>query len=416
MRTRFEVVVCEGAGSAAEINLLAHDLVNLGLARRAGIPAVVVGDIERGGVFAHLFGTVAILPGELSSLVRGFVVNRFRGDRALLGGATAELEDRCGVPTLGVLPHMGDLALDAEDSLALGRPSGAPPPATAGLDVAAIRLPRLSNFTDLDALAAEPGVRVRWVDRVGALGDPDLVVVGGTRATVADLRWLRDSGLAGALETLRAAAASPVILGICGGFQMMGEVLEDPAGVESTEPASDGLGWLPVRTVYGAEKITRLTRCHTPDGTPVRGYEIRRGRIDPRPGCVPWLTAGTAAGGLGARDADGAVLGTTLHGLFEEDAFRSWFLGYVAAHRGPRGGRPGCPTPRHENARSTASPMPARSTSTPNGSGGSWRKGRSTLQFGAHERHRCVLHGTRLVLDEALDHRAGPEDLDPGLE
>ena len=217
-------------------------------------------------------------------------------------------------------------------------PSGDSPgrhrPGQTGLDVAAIRLPRLSNFTDLDALAAEPGVRVRWVDRVGALGDPDLVVVGGTRATVADLRWLRDSGLAGALEALRAAAAPPVIIGICGGFQMMGEVLDDPAGVESTEPASDGLGWLPVRTGFEAEKITRLTRGHAPDGHTVRGYEIRRGRINPRPGCLPWLTGESAADGLGARDAAGAVLGTTLHGLFEDDAFRSWFLGYVAARRG----------------------------------------------------------------------------------
>ena len=204
LRARFDVVVCEGAGSPAEINLLRDDIVNLGLARRAGIPAVLVGDIERGGVFAHLLGTVAILPDELSSLIGGFVINRFRGDPALLGGAAAELEDRCGIATLGVLPHLGDLGLDAEDSLALAQPSGLPAAAcAAGLDVAAIRLPRLSNFTDLDPLAAEPGVHVRWVAGPGALGDPDLVVIGGTRATVADLHWLRGSGLAGALDALR---------------------------------------------------------------------------------------------------------------------------------------------------------------------------------------------------------------------
>ncbi len=179
LRARFDVVVCEGAGSPAEINLLRHDIVNLGLARRAGIPAVLVGDIERGGVFAHLYGTVAILPDELASLIRGFVINRFRGDRALLGGAGAELEDRCGVPTLGVLPHLGRLDLDAEDSLALQHGSGVPPHGAAGLDVAAIRLPRLSNFTDIDPLVAEPGVGVRWVEHPGALGDPDLVVLGG---------------------------------------------------------------------------------------------------------------------------------------------------------------------------------------------------------------------------------------------
>ncbi len=334
LRSRFDVVVCEGAGSPAEINLLRDDIVNLGLARRAGMPAVVVGDIERGGVFAHLFGTVAILPDELSSLVVGFVVNRFRGDRALLGDATAELEARCGVPTLGVLPHLGAMELDAEDSLALARPSGPPPPRSAGLDVAAIRLPRLSNFTDFDPLAAEPGVRVRWVDHAGALGDPDLVVLGGTRATVADLRWLRASGLARALEALRTAPAPPVILGVCGGFQMMGQLLADPAGVESPDPASAGLGWLPVRTRYEADKVVRLAVGHAPDGTGVRGYEIRHGRMEPGPGLLPWLTGANDGDTLGARDADGGVLGTTLHGLFEEDGFRSSFLGHVAARRG----------------------------------------------------------------------------------
>ena len=334
LRTRFDVVVCEGAGSPAEINLLRHDLVNLGLAQRAGIPALLVGDIERGGVFAHLFGTVGLLPDELSSLVRGFVINRFRGDRALVGGAMTELEERCGVPTLGVLPHLGALEFDAEDSLALSRPSGPPPPRPAGLDVAAIRLPRLSNFTDLDPLVAEPDVHVRWVGHTGALGEPDLVVVGGTRATVDDLRWLRDSGLAGALGNLRSAPAPPVIVGLCGGFQMMGEVLHDPAGVESSEPASAGLGWLPVRTAFEADKIVRLTVGQAHDGTPVRGYEIRHGRIEPRPGCLPWLTGANASDLLGVRDAVGGVLGTTLHGLFEEDAFRSSFLDFVAARRG----------------------------------------------------------------------------------
>ena len=335
LRTRFDVVVCEGAGSPAEINLLRDDIVNLGLARRAGIPAVLVGDIERGGVFAHLLGTVAILPDELSSLIGGFVINRFRGDPALLGGAAAELEDRCGIPVRGVLPHLGDLGLDAEDSLALAQPSGLPAaPSAAGLDVAAIRLPRLSNFTDLDPLAAEPGVRVRWVGQPGALGDPDLVVVGGTRATVADLRWLRESGLAGALDALRRGVSPPVILGICGGFQMMGERIDDPAGVEATEPACAGLGWLPVATVFEEEKLTRLTGAAGPGGERVRGYEIRHGRLSPEPGFLPWLTPETTDGEVGASDAAGQVLGTTLHGLFEEDAFRAWFLGYVATRRG----------------------------------------------------------------------------------
>jgi adenosylcobyric acid synthase len=332
LRARFDVVVCEGAGSPAEINLLHDDIVNLGLARRAGIPCVVVGDIERGGVFAHFLGTVAILPDDLSSLVKGFVINRFRGDPPILGGAAEELERRCGIPTLGVLPHLGNLGLDAEDSLALSHPAAVPD--GEHIDVAVIRLPRLANFTDLDPLAAEPGVRVRWVGHPGALGDPDLIVLGGTRETMGDLRWLRDSGLADALAARRASAVPPVILGICGGFQMMGERIDDPAGVESTPPRCAGLGWLPVRTEFVAEKVTRLSAAVGPGGDVVRGYEIRHGRITPGPEWRPWLGGDAGDGAPGARDAPGAVLGTTLHGLFEEDGFRTWFLGMVAARRG----------------------------------------------------------------------------------
>lgn len=335
LRTRYDVVVCEGAGSPAEINLLDHDLVNLGLARRAGIPAILVGDIERGGVFAHLYGTVAILPADVAAVVRGFVINRFRGERSLLGGATIELEDRCGVPTFGVLPHLGDLSLDAEDSLALPRPSG-PPQARGGLDVAVIRLPRLANFTDLDPLAVEPGVQVRWVARPDELGDPDLVVIPGTRATVDDLRWLRHSGIADAIAGRRASASRPpVVLGICGGFQMMGERIDDPDAVESSEPEVSGLGWLPVRTVFEASKLTRLVSATTadPESLTVAGYEIRHGRVHPAaPSFSPWFD-GQHDDTVSARDESGLVLGTTLHGLFESDAFRSSFLATVAACR-----------------------------------------------------------------------------------
>ena len=334
LRTRYDVVVCEGAGSPAEINLLEHDLVNLGLARRAGIPAILVGDIERGGVFAHLYGTVALLPADLAAVVRGFVINRFRGERSLLGGATAELEDRCGVPTFGVLPHLGDLAVDAEDSLALSRPSG-PPQARGGLDAAVVRLPRLANFTDLDPLVVEPGVQVRWVARPDELGDPDLVVIPGTRATVDDLRWLRSSGIADAIAARFASPSRPpVVLGICGGFQMMGERIDDPDGVESSEPEVSGLGWLPVHTVFEASKLTRLATVTTadPESFTVAGYEIRHGRLHPAPSFSAWFDD-QHDDTVSARDESGLVLGTTLHGLFESDAFRSSFLASVAARR-----------------------------------------------------------------------------------
>ncbi len=346
LRTRYDVVICEGAGSPAEINLLDHDLVNLGLARRAGIPAILVGDIERGGVFAHLYGTVALLPDELAAAIRGFVINRFRGDRSLLGGATAELEDRCGVPTFGVLPHLGHLPLDAEDSLVLDRsglPSGRRPPATAGLDVAVIRLPRLANFTDLDPLTAEPGVHVRWVAHRDGLGDPDLVVIPGTRATVDDLGWLRATGLAAAIEALRTSSTPPVVLGICGGYQMMGERIDDPHAVESAAAESSGLGWLPVRTVFEVDKLTCLSTATatatatagTPEALLLRGYEIRHGRMHPGASWASWFdTTDTDTTDVVSASADSAaILGTTLHGLFENDAFRSWFLAAVARRR-----------------------------------------------------------------------------------
>ncbi len=347
LRARFDVVICEGAGSPAEINLLDHDIVNLGLARRAGIPAVVVGDIHRGGVFAHFYGTVAILPDELRSGVRGFIINMFRGDPALLGDAAEQLEARCGVPTLGVLPHLPGLVLDAEDSLhrlleelTVGpAPTGAPQ-----LDVAVLRLPHLSNFTDFDPLLVEAGVQVRFVERASVLGDPDLVVLPGTKSTVADLEWLRTGGMLGALEERRCGPSPPVVLGICGGFQMLGRRIEDPGAVESAVTAVTGLGWLPLVTRFEARKTTRLRTGTGPTGAEVRGYEIRHGRTVPDPGWEPWLsverpgvTDGTERAHDGIEsgcDRSGRLFGTTLHGLFEEDEFRGTFLGHVAAVRG----------------------------------------------------------------------------------
>src|SRR5687767_12289922 len=239
LRSRFDVVLLEGAGGAAEINLFERDLVNLPLARRVGAPAIVVGDIDRGGVFASLFGTVALLPDELRRCVGGFVVNKFRGDPALLGDATDELERRCGVPTLGVVPYLPDVAIDAEDSLALERPPPERPDAV--VDVAVVRLPHISNFTDLDPLLNEPSVRVRYVTEPSHLGRPDLVVLPGTKATVKDLIWLRARGLDHAIS-----ASGARVLGICGGYQMLGTTIVDD--VESRRGTVEGLGWLDVQT------------------------------------------------------------------------------------------------------------------------------------------------------------------------
>ena len=334
LRSRFDVVVLEGAGSAAEINLLDHDLVNLRLAESAGVPAVVVGDIDRGGVFASLYGTVALLPEDLRSVVRGFVVNKFRGDPALLGDATGELERRCGVPTLGVVPWLADVALDAEDSLALaGRPPRPAGPsdgeAADTLDIAVVRLPRIANFTDFDALALEPAVGVRYVASAAALGRPDLVVIPGTKATVADLSWIREQGLDRAI-----GGCGADVLGICGGYQMMGGTIRDE--VESGIGVVPGMGWLDVDTTFRPRKLTRR-RAGTAFGAHrLEGYEIRHGRVTA--GSRPWirLADGYGTGHEGARSADGRVWGTSLHGLFESDGVRHAFLGEIAARRNKR--------------------------------------------------------------------------------
>ena len=328
LRSRYDVVICEGAGSAAEINLLDHDLVNLRLAAAAGIPAILVGDIDRGGVFAALYGTVALLPDDLRPLIRGFVINKFRGDPDLLAPGLADLERRCRVPALGVLPWLHDVALDAEDSLALDgrRPRPAGPPIEATLDVAAVRFPRLSNFTDLDAIAVEPGVGVRLVTDPAAMGDPDLVVLPGTKATVADLDWLRGTALDRAISL--AAERGSLVLGICGGYQMMGTAITDD--VESGRGAVEGLGWLDADTVFEPTKVTRQRRGRAL-GRRVTGYQIHHGRTTGRG--PAWIELDDAYGAGPEGCADGPWWGTSLHGLLEADGVRAAFLELVACRR-----------------------------------------------------------------------------------
>jgi adenosylcobyric acid synthase len=342
LRERFSVVVCEGAGSPAEINLRDRDLTNMWLARQAGLPTLVVGDIDRGGVFASLFGTVALLPDDLRSCVKAFVINKFRGDRALLEPGLRDLQARTGVPTIGVLPWVDGLHLDAEDSLALREPRGsavtptppqkAAPEVTAGdtVDVAVVRFPRISNFTDVDALALEPGVAVRYVTHPAGLGTPDLVILPGTKATVADLAWLRARGLDAALAGL---APSTTVLGICGGYQMLGRSIDD--AIESGAGSVAGLGRLPAVTRFEATKVTRPRRGAAL-GQAVTGYQIHHGRTVSE---TPWvfLDDGWGRQPEGAANQSGAaVYGTSLHGLFESDRFRTAFLAAAAARRGKR--------------------------------------------------------------------------------
>jgi adenosylcobyric acid synthase len=333
LRAEFDVVICEGAGSPAEINLRDTDVANMGLARAAGLPVIVVGDIDRGGVFAALYGTLALMPPADQELVSGFVINKFRGAPELLDSGITMLGRLTGRPLLGVLPWAENLWLDAEDSLALSRPAGSGGPVgsdgTAGpavrpfgndvLRISVVRLPRISNFTDIDALAAEPGVLIRLVREPAELADADLVVLPGSRATVADLAWLRERGLAAVIAE-RARAARPV-LGICGGYQMLAEQIEDR--VESGAGEVAGLGLLPARVEFGAGK--RLGRpVGQALGATVAGYEIHHGVVRVTgAGSEPFLDG--CRGGPG-----GAVWGTSWHGTMENDQFRRAFLAEVA--------------------------------------------------------------------------------------
>ncbi len=321
LRARFDVVIVEGAGSAAEINLLAGDIVNLRLAAAAGIAAVVVGDIDRGGVFASLYGTVALLPADLRATVRGFVINKLRGDPTLLGDGPAELERRCGVPTLGVVPWVHGLDVDAEDSLGLAAGLGPASADPATMNIAVIRFPRLSNFTDADALAIEPQVEVRFVDCVADLGRPDLVILPGSKATVDDLEWLKGCGLARAIRSSQAA-----VLGICAGYQMMGRTITDT--VESGRGYVEGLGWLEVETRFEATKLTRQRRGRAL-GQRVCGYQIHHGRVRAAPllsDDEAWIHLDDTFGDTTEGAHSERLWGTTLHGLFEEDGFRTAFL------------------------------------------------------------------------------------------
>jgi adenosylcobyric acid synthase len=327
LRARFDVVVCEGAGSPAEINLRATDIANMGLAQAADLPVVVVGDIDRGGVLAHLFGTVAVLSPADQARVAGFVVNKFRGDERLLAPGLAQLHALTGRPTFGVVPFAEGLWLDAEDSLSavgdgvLGRP--APPHGAQWLRVAVVRLPRISNATDAEALACEPGVAVRYATEPSRLEGADLVVLPGTRATVSDLAWLRRTGLADAVVA-HAAAGRPV-LGICGGYQMLGRRIDDPDGVEGG--SADGLGLLDLDVAFAAEKVL-ANPASTAWGHPVRGYEIHHGRV---------VRSGDPAL-VGDEGSDaGTVLGTHWHGLLENDGFRRALLARVAEQAGRTG-------------------------------------------------------------------------------
>ena len=318
LAARFDLVVCEGAGSPAEINLRAGDYVNLGLAAEFGLPTVVVGDIDRGGVFASLFGTVALLDEADRGLITAFLINKFRGDRSVLEPGLTALTARTGVPFVGVLPWLPDVWLDSEDTLEVGR-WRRQRPGPDRLRVAVVRLPRVSNVTDVDALAAEPGVDVLVTTDPAVAAGADLLVLPGSRATVSDLTWLRATGLAEVVVE-RAGRGAPV-LGICGGFQMLAEIIDDP--VESGAGPIPGLALLPVAVGFTPDKVLGRPAGDW-QGHPVSAYEIHHGVAAVTGTPEPFLD--------GCRS--GAVWGTMWHGAYENDDFRRAWLSEIAAASG----------------------------------------------------------------------------------
>ena len=327
LRRRYEVVICEGAGSPAEINLRENDLANMGLARAANLPVVVVGDIDRGGLFASLYGTLALLSPEDQRLVAGFVVNKFRGDPRVLEPGLQTMTAMTGRPFFGTLPWVRGLGIDGEDSLALDAPRPMKTPLGRDvLRVAVVRFGRISNFTDFDALAHEPGVCVRFTESAEELLEADLAVLPGTKATVSDLDLLRARGLDVAL-TERTRRGLP-ILGICGGYQMLGGRIED--GVESTQAVVEGLGLLPTETVFEKEKVLGRPVGSAPGfgNAEVSGYEIHHGRTR-RFGGTPLFTGDSSEEGC----ATGNTLGTSWHGVLECDDFRRAYLKSIANDR-----------------------------------------------------------------------------------
>lgn len=304
-----DIIVIEGAGSPAEINLKKDDIVNMGLAEMVDAPVILVGDIDPGGVFAQLYGTVALLPENERARIVGTVINKFRGDVEILRPGLSMLEELTGVPVLGVVPYLA-LDLDDEDSLAprLGKRER-----EGMLDVAVLRFPRISNFTDFAPLGMHPALGVRYVTRQKELGEPDLVILPGTKNTMGDLEWLRESGLEAAV--LRLYRRGTPVLGICGGYQMLGETLSDPENAEHGG-SMRGMGLLPGRTVFRKEKVQEQAEAEGAgifEGARLKGYRIHMGRTDNAgapPFCV--LDDGTPEGAAGDR-----VWGTGLHGLFD---------------------------------------------------------------------------------------------------
>ena len=332
MREAYELVIIEGAGSPAELNLKRGDMVNMAVARYANSPVLLVGDIDRGGIFAQLLGTYWLLDPEERDLMRGFVVNKFRGDLSLFDDGIQIIEQKSDIPVLGVIPYIRDLYLPDEDAVSVEVASRAIQPAfTAQTDIAVLALPRIANFDDFDSLRAEPGVHIRHIESVEQLGHPHAIIIPGTKSTIADLDWLRQTRCADAI--IHFAKNGGEVAGICGGYQMLGQSIHDPFHVESKTDSVNGLGLLPVVTTFGEKKATYQVRVKILDfenlaDEMIQGYEIHMGETQSQ---NPWLEILSRNGNPvkvqdGSVSRNGKIWGCYLHGLFANDSFRHAWL------------------------------------------------------------------------------------------
>ena len=324
----YELIIAEGAGSPAEINLNKNDIVNMGLAKAADMPVILAGDIDRGGVFAQCLGTVEWMEKAERDRIKGFVFNKFRGDPTLLSPGPEMLFERTGIPLIGVVPYVPGLEIDDEDSISDRLKSTGGNNKEACVDIAVIRLPRISNFTDIIPLEDNPFLSVRYVDNADRLGNPDLIILPGTKTTISDLRWMKQNGLYEA--AIRASGNGSFVFGICGGYQMLGTELLDPYG-EDGGGKEKGLGLLPVSTVFSKEKNRRQIKGKSSSGASVEGYEIHMGESE--------------IGGdrLFTLDADGRqfpegcitdiAAGTYVHGLFDTGEFADELIELVCKKR-----------------------------------------------------------------------------------
>ncbi len=328
LRSEADLVIVEGAGSAAEINLRANDIANMGFARAADVPVILLGDIDRGGVIAQIVGTQVVIAPEDAALVAGFMVNRFRGDPTLFQAGLTAIADRSGWPSLGLIPYFADASrLPAEDALALDQRDA---PGDAPVTIAVLQLPRISNFDDFDPLKAEHGVRLVFVRRGETIPvEAQLVIIPGSKATIADLEALRAEGWH--IDLGAHVRRGGKVLGVCGGYQILGRSIEDPEGVEGDARACEGLGLLDVRTVMEASKtLEQVTGRCLPEGAPFTGYEMHIGRTEGADTQRPLLEMADGRQD-GAISADGRVRGLYVHGVFNDDRQRRAWLKWIGA-------------------------------------------------------------------------------------